>query len=304
VFVYSGGAPGYPSYGVVSPFLPHAKSFPDRCDNAYRLVGMLSCGSNPSVFGSPYCWTRLCRLAKIYRVVCGLAQVSHVSRGRLPQGLIVYTYRYITLFGWSLAIQITFPILIQSRTEKNATDGDNTDLGFIQKLVGHDLILHCITKLTLLAVQLFGICICVTILVAEKFAIQSAGLHFDPCLILIEFQIHRGEIPREILRWHVSLYRHMLSQRAHGVHAERIDHQKFAVRVLTVLYQNSRDIPGREGGLDTAMKGEAGSSRLKLPDRKKLLKRAFRGVRFAATSTTTALGNVASEMLGRQVCSC
>jgi hypothetical protein len=46
---------------------------------------------------------------------------------------------------------------------------------------------------------------------------------------------------------------------------------------------------------------EAGASGLKLPDRKKILKKAFRGVRFAATSTTTALGNVASEMLGRFV---
>jgi hypothetical protein len=81
---------------------------------------------------------------------------------------------------------------------------------------------------------------------------------------------------------------------------ERIGEQKFAVRVLTVLYQNSRDIPGRDNQLGMSMK-EAGASGLKLPDRKKILKKAFRGVRFAATSTTTALGNVASEMLGRFV---
>jgi hypothetical protein len=77
--------------------------------------------------------------------------------------------------------------------------------------------------------------------------------------------------------------------------AERIADQKFAIKSLVTLYRNSKDTPGRTGALndDPAAKGSA------VPN---LIFKKFRaGVRFAATTTTTALGNVASEIAGRWV---
>jgi hypothetical protein len=75
---------------------------------------------------------------------------------------------------------------------------------------------------------------------------------------------------------------------------ERIADQKFAVRSLVMLYRNSSDTPGRTDTLGggTTPKGHAVN-----PTR--LLKRVRDGVRFAATTTTTAFGNVASEIAGR-----
>jgi hypothetical protein len=77
-----------------------------------------------------------------------------------------------------------------------------------------------------------------------------------------------------------------------GVDAERIASQKFAVRVLTSLYRFSHDIPGRSDTLkDASHKNNA--------DPRRIVKRALKGVRNAAKSTTTAFGNVASEIAGR-----
>ncbi|THV05025.1 hypothetical protein K435DRAFT_790441 [Dendrothele bispora CBS 962.96] len=75
-------------------------------------------------------------------------------------------------------------------------------------------------------------------------------------------------------------------------YAERIADQKFAVRSLVTLYRNSSDIPGRSDTLKAADAKQNGV---------KILKRAMKGVRDAATTTTTALGNVASEIAGSSV---
>lgn len=75
---------------------------------------------------------------------------------------------------------------------------------------------------------------------------------------------------------------------------DRIADQKFAVRSLVILYRNSRDTPRRA---DTLLDGPAAKGNVVNPNR--LLKRFRQGVRFAATTTTTAFGNVASEIAGR-----
>lgn len=66
-------------------------------------------------------------------------------------------------------------------------------------------------------------------------------------------------------------------------YAERIADQKFAVKALVTLYLNSSDT-GRSDTLDT---------KANFINPKKLFKRALKGVRVAATTTTTAFGNVA-----------
>jgi hypothetical protein len=81
---------------------------------------------------------------------------------------------------------------------------------------------------------------------------------------------------------------------------ERIADQKFSIKVLTLLYRNSRDIPGRNDTLSSKAVGGTKDKRMSV-DPRRLLKRALKGVKFAATTTTTALGNVASEMTGRSV---
>ncbi|EIN11813.1 hypothetical protein PUNSTDRAFT_61874 [Punctularia strigosozonata HHB-11173 SS5] len=82
-------------------------------------------------------------------------------------------------------------------------------------------------------------------------------------------------------------------------YADRIADQKFAVKVLTLLYRNSRDIPGRTDTLSS--KAVMTKDKRMSVDPRKFFKRALKGVKFAATTTTTALGNVASEMTGSSV---
>ena len=74
---------------------------------------------------------------------------------------------------------------------------------------------------------------------------------------------------------------------------ERIADQKFAVKSLVNLYRNSKDLPGRSDDLHDGplKKGSV--------DAKRFFKKLRQGVRVAATTTTTALGNVASEIAGR-----
>lgn len=79
-------------------------------------------------------------------------------------------------------------------------------------------------------------------------------------------------------------------------YAERVAAQKFAVRTLVTLYRHSTDIPWRS---DT-FKEEAGDG-THARKRGRFLKRALHGVKVAATTTTTALGNVASEIAGSSV---
>ncbi|THH18467.1 hypothetical protein EUX98_g8949, partial [Antrodiella citrinella] len=114
----------------------------------------------------------------------------------------------------------------------------------------------------LIAKLLFAFWLCACLLVFEKFAIQwIAG------------------------KFHERSY------------AERIAAQKFAVRVLVTLYRHSSDIPGRT---DTMRDGHHGDKRMTMNPRR-FLRKALKGVRMAATTTTTALGNVASEIAGSSV---
>lgn len=76
---------------------------------------------------------------------------------------------------------------------------------------------------------------------------------------------------------------------------DRIANQKFAVRVLVTLYSKSRDIPGRTDTLRTP-----NAARNRDPTRR-FIKQVLKDVRVAATSTTMALGNVASEIAGSSV---
>ncbi|KAH9832221.1 Mechanosensitive ion channel-domain-containing protein [Rhodofomes roseus] len=80
-------------------------------------------------------------------------------------------------------------------------------------------------------------------------------------------------------------------------YAERVAQQKFAVRVLVTLYRHSSDMPWRS---DT-LRDEHGDGSHHPRKRGRLLKRALHGVKVAATTTTTALGNVASEIAGTAV---
>ncbi|KAF5393511.1 hypothetical protein D9757_000597 [Collybiopsis confluens] len=78
-------------------------------------------------------------------------------------------------------------------------------------------------------------------------------------------------------------------------YAERIADQKFAVRSLVILYRHSSDIPGRSDTLKTShVKNTSVNPRA-------MFKKALRGVRSAATTTTSAFGNVASEITGSSV---
>ena len=82
-------------------------------------------------------------------------------------------------------------------------------------------------------------------------------------------------------------------------YAERIADQKFAIKVLVTLYQHSTDIPWRS---DTLRDGPSGDSKRKtMLNPQRIFKRALKGVRNAATTTTTVLGTVASEIAGTYV---
>ncbi|KAJ7901846.1 Mechanosensitive ion channel-domain-containing protein [Mycena olivaceomarginata] len=75
-------------------------------------------------------------------------------------------------------------------------------------------------------------------------------------------------------------------------YSERIADQKFAVKSIVTLYRNSKNI-----GRPDAMQSDTAS----VMNPKNFLRRAFKGVRDVATTTTTAFGNVASEITGTSV---
>ncbi|KAG6811897.1 hypothetical protein H0H92_005355 [Tricholoma furcatifolium] len=77
-------------------------------------------------------------------------------------------------------------------------------------------------------------------------------------------------------------------------YAERIADQKFAVKSLVTLYRHSTDMPGRSDPLHD------GESKRGPVNPRRFFKKFRDGVRMAATTTTTALGNVASEIAGRR----
>lgn len=108
---------------------------------------------------------------------------------------------------------------------------------------------------------LFAFWICAIILLIEKFLIQ-----------VIAYNFHRTS------------------------YADRIADNKTAVRALTQLYLNSRDI-GRNDTLDGA-RTKAGRERM---DPSKLVKKTLKSAKRVVTGTTTALGTVASEIVGERV---
>ncbi|GMK54215.1 hypothetical protein CspeluHIS016_0108010 [Cutaneotrichosporon spelunceum] len=114
-------------------------------------------------------------------------------------------------------------------------------------------------NLNLIANLLFGFFLCSLVWGAEKLVIQ-----------LIALQFHRDS------------------------YADRLADQKWQFRMLTRLYMNSHDIPGRHDTLDdtSTVRSNAG---------KKAIRKVLRGVKAAAQSTTNALGNVATEMTGSSV---
>lgn len=77
-------------------------------------------------------------------------------------------------------------------------------------------------------------------------------------------------------------------------YADRIAENKFAVRALVTLYLNSRDI-GRSDTLD------GGYREKDKVDPKKILKKGLKGARKVVQGTSTALGTVASEIVGERV---
>ncbi|KAJ7497312.1 Mechanosensitive ion channel-domain-containing protein [Mycena latifolia] len=76
-------------------------------------------------------------------------------------------------------------------------------------------------------------------------------------------------------------------------YSERIADQKFAVKSLVTLYRNSKNV-GRSDALHS-------NSTKDILNPKQFFKKALKGVRTAAKTTTTAFGNVASEITGSSV---
>ncbi|KAJ7924831.1 hypothetical protein B0H13DRAFT_1976209 [Mycena leptocephala] len=76
-------------------------------------------------------------------------------------------------------------------------------------------------------------------------------------------------------------------------YAERIADQKFAVKSLVTLYRNSKNV-----GRPDALRADSAKDAL---NPRQFFKRALEGVRNVATTTTTAFGNVASEIAGSSV---
>ncbi|KAF8757319.1 Mechanosensitive ion channel [Rhizoctonia solani] len=116
-------------------------------------------------------------------------------------------------------------------------------------------------NLQLIQKILFGLMLCAAILLGEKFAIQW-----------IAYKFHERS------------------------YAERIAAQKIQTGCLTTLYKYSSEIPGRS---DTLKDSQAAAPSVINP--KKLLRGVIKGVKGVASHTTTALGNVASEIAGSSV---
>lgn len=79
-------------------------------------------------------------------------------------------------------------------------------------------------------------------------------------------------------------------------YADRIKDQKQSFKALTTLYIHSQNVPGTNVDDDAASINSKASQMPRI-----VLRKALRGLKSAAQSTTTALGNVASEMAGTSV---
>lgn len=117
-------------------------------------------------------------------------------------------------------------------------------------------------NLTTIANILFALFLCSIVYAVEKLVVQ-----------LIAFQFHQDS------------------------YEDRLKEQKFNLKTLVTLYINSRDIPGRTDTLIDSASGKTKAS--KAP--KIAIRKALRGLKSVAETTTTALGNVASEMAGQSV---
>ncbi|WVQ97390.1 hypothetical protein IAU59_004502 [Kwoniella sp. CBS 9459] len=118
------------------------------------------------------------------------------------------------------------------------------------------------SNLTIVANILFGLFLCSLVLAAEKLVVQ-----------LIALQFHQDS------------------------YEDRLKEQKFNLKALTALYTNSHDIPGRSDTLTDAASGKTKASQVP----RVAIRKALRGLKDVAQTTTTALGNVASEMAGQSV---
>ena len=164
------------------------------------------------------------------------------------------------MFGWTLAVWISFQPLINTRQASDASSSSKNALDLAAKL-------------------LFAIYICAGVLLFEKFSIQWIATKFHEESYAGVCHDRRGI-------------------RCTHLHAERIAHQKFAVNVITTLYRHSHNIMGRS---DTLKDNTSGTTKGVNADPRKVLKRALKGVKSAAKSTTTVFGNVASEIAGTSI---
>ncbi|KAG6837735.1 hypothetical protein H0H93_003537 [Arthromyces matolae] len=163
-------------------------------------------------------------------------------------------HRYVALFAWTLAIWIAWGPLIDNRQAPNTTSKSTQASDTAARL-------------------LFAFFLCSAALLFEKFSIQWIAGKFHE-------RSYAGLFPLVFIR--VNSDRLCL---------ERIADQKFAVKSLTTLYRNSKEITGKPGS------DHHGSKRGPV-DPMKFFKKVREGVRMAATTTTTAFGNVASEIAG------
>lgn len=171
------------------------------------------------------------------------------------------SHRYIALFAWALGIWVSWNPLIDNN--QKAGTGDKS-----------------IRALDLIARLLFAFFLCSAVLLFEKFSIQWIAGKFHE-------RSYAGS-------WFSQVRLTLLDLTLAFDNLERIADQKFAVKSLVALYRNSVDIPGRT---DTLRDGPASKGSAVNP--KRFFKKLRQGVRMAATTTTTAFGNVASEIAGR-----
>lgn len=130
-------------------------------------------------------------------------------------------------------------------------------------------------------------------------AVRVLRLRGDPLRGEVRHPVDRGELPRAVVcRCVPSVCARAADLTVlvslSSIHADRIAEQKFTIRMLVKLYRHSSDIPWRS---DTLHDGNINKGAEKKP--RKLFKKALQGMRFAATTTTTILGNVATEIAGR-----
>jgi hypothetical protein len=116
--------------------------------------------------------------------------------------------RYVAMFGWSLAVWISFQPLIDRTQHNDASSKDQSIISTLAKL-------------------LFAFFVCMALLLAEKVAIQwiADKFHERSYAGMCNFGLPNQYIPDTC--------------------TERVEDQKRAIRAITILYANSTDVPGR-----------------------------------------------------------